>query len=562
MKFLKPIFLVAITLFFFGSCQKELTYENGISLGTLKKSNVSGQCLPATIVGIFKKDSVLTNLNYVDVQVDVTIAGTFDINTDTVNGYSFHKTGNVGSGTNTIRLYPSGKPLAVGTNTFTVTYGASTCSFDITVVSATTGAAIFTLGGAPGNCTTFAPAGTYAVGTALTAGNSVSFDVLVATAGTWSITTAANTSGFSFSGSGVFTNTGTQTVTLTGSGNPTTPGPNSFTPTAGASTCSFIINVTGTTPAQYSLTGGPAPGVCTGAIVSGTYVSGTALNVGDTVVLAVNVTGLGYYQITTNTANNISFSKTGQFTQLGPQTVTLTGTGNPNNTAVTSASFTASGVGVATASCIFTVNLTLPAGPPNTDYIPQTAGTNWSDRLVGGTAADTIFTLVTPRTTVQGTPAQTYQVFTFTDNTGTYDSTYHRKGAGKYYEYIYGSLGLDNPINKEVMLLDSTLAALSTWTINLGPNSAGGGTVLILNVKVNAQIMQKGASATIAGTTYNNIIKVTFTYLVNIGAGDTAIAAEDFWYAKGKGLVYDKQYDLPLPSTTIVERETTRAQVY
>ena len=116
-----------IVLMVFSACQKELSYDNGgISVGTLK-SAVTGDCLPSTIYGVYTKDSVLNSNNYVDVQVDVSIAGTFAIKSDTVNGYSFYKTGNVGNGLNTIRLYASGKPLAGGMNTFTITYGTSMC---------------------------------------------------------------------------------------------------------------------------------------------------------------------------------------------------------------------------------------------------------------------------------------------------------------------------------------------------------------------------------------------------------------------------------------------------
>ena len=43
---------------------------------------------PAIINGIFKVDSVLTADNYVDVQIEVSVGGSFNIKSDSINGYS------------------------------------------------------------------------------------------------------------------------------------------------------------------------------------------------------------------------------------------------------------------------------------------------------------------------------------------------------------------------------------------------------------------------------------------------------------------------------------------
>ena len=108
MKIFKSAILITITILAFFSCQKEINFDNnGVSVGLLKK-DVSGDCLPVIVNGNFKKDSVLTNANYVDVQVTVSTPGTFDIRSDTVNGYAFSKAGSVVFGINIIRLYASG----------------------------------------------------------------------------------------------------------------------------------------------------------------------------------------------------------------------------------------------------------------------------------------------------------------------------------------------------------------------------------------------------------------------------------------------------------------------
>ncbi len=79
-----------------------------------------------------------------------------------------------------------------------------------------------------------------------------------------------------------------------------------------------------------------APGSCTAPVVSGTYTVGTALSSSNTIEIDVNVTTAGTYNITTSSANGISFSGSGVFATTGAQTITLQGTGTPA-TATTSA---------------------------------------------------------------------------------------------------------------------------------------------------------------------------------------------------------------------------------
>ncbi|MGH2563834.1 MAG: hypothetical protein ACRDE5_04945, partial [Ginsengibacter sp.] len=49
----------------------------------------------------------------------------------------------------------------------------------------------------------------------------------------------------------------------------------------------------------------------------------------NTITIAVNVTTKGTYAITTNVANGVQFSAAGNFTVMGPQNITLKGTGIP-----------------------------------------------------------------------------------------------------------------------------------------------------------------------------------------------------------------------------------------
>ncbi len=309
------------------ACQKN-DDPGGQSTGKLL-SAITGDCTPVTVNGIFKVDSVLTADNYVDVQMDVTIGGSFTIKSDSINGYSFKKTGTVSTGVNTIRLYASGKPVATGTNTFTIIYGGTACNFTITVFGAGGGfgTALYTLGGSPGNCSVSAITGNYIVGQAMAPANKVEMTVNVSSIGTYNIT-GTTINGVTFSGSGVFTNPGIQNIFLSASGTPAAQGVVNYPVTNGATNCNFSITYnTVITSATFALSG--SPGNCTAAVVNGTYTAGTALTASNTAVIYVNVTSPGIYNITTTTVNGISFSASGTFNITGPQQVTLNGTGTP-----------------------------------------------------------------------------------------------------------------------------------------------------------------------------------------------------------------------------------------
>ena len=318
--------IFALTLFL-TACQKN-DDPNGQSTGKLL-SAISGNCTPVTVNDIFKVDSVLTSDNYVDVQVDVKFGGSFTIKSDSINGYSFKKTGTAGIGVNTIRLYASGKPLATGTNTFTIIYGVTSCNFSITVFGAGGGfgTALYTLGGSPGNCSVSSITGNYIVGQAMTAANKVEMTVNVSSIGSYNIATTP-INGITFSNSGVFLNPGIQNIFLTASGTPNASGAFNYPVTNGATNCNFSITCnTVITTATYSLSG--SPGNCTAATINGTYTAGTPLTASNTAVINVNVTSPGIYNISTTTVNGIIFSASGTFNITGPQLVTLNGSGTP-----------------------------------------------------------------------------------------------------------------------------------------------------------------------------------------------------------------------------------------
>ena len=241
MKYFRLFFLLVGVSFFISSCQKELSYEAGLGKGTLKK-DATGECLPFNVNGSYKTDSLLKpTINYVDIQVSVSEPGSYSIKTDSINGYTFYAAGVFTvQGLNTVRLVGSGKPLAAGSDMFTVKFDTSVCQFNVTVTGAGGGGGgsnMFTFE-CPANPTFF---GNYQAGTS-TAGDSVKINVTSSSGGSYSITTTTS-NGVTFAGSGVLpASSNLQSVTLFATGTPTAGGNFTYTLTSSSttSTCTFI----------------------------------------------------------------------------------------------------------------------------------------------------------------------------------------------------------------------------------------------------------------------------------------------------------------------------------
>ena len=115
------------------NCTFSVTVSSA-AVGTLGGSGSA--CAPFTINGTYTAGTALVSSNTVQVQINVTTAGTYSISTNTVNGYSFSASGTASTGMQTIMLNGTGTPTASGSNTFTVTFGTSTCTFTVTVAAA------------------------------------------------------------------------------------------------------------------------------------------------------------------------------------------------------------------------------------------------------------------------------------------------------------------------------------------------------------------------------------------------------------------------------------------
>jgi hypothetical protein len=301
---------------------------------------------------------------------------------------------------------------------------------------------------------------------------------------------------------------------------------------------------------QKSLTGD-----CLPVTVNGFYKVDSVLTNENYVDVKVDVSAEGTFNVKSDTLNGYSFSKTGSV-GIGTNTIRLYASGK----AVTAGNniFT---IKYGASVCSFMIIVSGGTTPTsNLDYIPQTSYSNWSVRTVGGAPDDTSYVHVLPNPIVLN--GNTYKIFE-TVNSINYpgvhlDSFYYRKSGSKYYHIYDDNYYFDGGFNTEGLILDSALAVGANWIILLG-NDTWGGQPAIGSIK--ATILAKGVTATIAGNSYNNIIKVEYIFRHNIsGAGDVDYDRWELWFAKGIGEIYAK-YNL-IPLTTISEEEVTRTQVY
>ena len=92
----------------------------------------AGVCEPATIQGEYVKDMDMTEANFVEVQVTVAKAGSWEITSNEVNGVQFSGSGNFSEpGVHTVNLLATGTPVEAGEFSYNLKYGNSQCSFSV-----------------------------------------------------------------------------------------------------------------------------------------------------------------------------------------------------------------------------------------------------------------------------------------------------------------------------------------------------------------------------------------------------------------------------------------------
>ena len=436
---------------------------------------------------------------------------------------------------------------------FFVTLAITACQKELSFegVITSNSMAVGTLKSSAGDCLPQSISGTYTKDSVLKTSNAIQVSADIFIKGTYQIK-SDTIAGFHFSATGTFTNTGVQVITLAGSGTPTSTGIKTFTIKFDTSICIINVNVIAGMPpnAVFSFIN------CAGTTFGpGTYTAGVPVGPTHTVTLNVSVTTPGPYTINVPAVNGVSFSGSGTFTTAGNTSVTLTASGTPTAASPPAYSYT---VTSGASSCTFACTVAAAPTPPNLDYVPQTSFSNWSSRLDGGTPADTTYIQVSGNSRTFG--PNSYKIFEIKDMGTPTDSLFNRKNGGLYYQYIDGDLGvLQNPINQEYMLLDSNRAVNYTWTKNFGPNVAMG--FPLTNIRIDAEIIGKGETQTVASIVYTNVIRVKYKYTATVFlVGDVPVAEEERWYARGIGIIRSSIMNLINPATIV--NETTRAQVY
>ena len=304
------VLMILLSLFVF-SCQKEVDWKIGsrVSIGSLQ-DDATGNCLGSVVSGTYKKDTVLTSGNFVNVNVFVDSIGSFTIHTDTVNGYYFRAIGAFSAGgPQVVKLVGGGKPITTGTNTFFVKYNGTVCQFSVSVTAGGSGGgggtSAYTI-----DCSNADVNGTYQAATSMTPSNNVVLDVNVTAVGSWNLT-SATVNGISFSGSGNFAATGAQQITLTATGTPTAAGNINITVNNGGSNCSFPVTFTAATAVDWKFTEGSTTyqGVTDNAQLQSNIVSVfgyTGSNTDDNIIIALADLGGGINANETYNTNSLT----------------------------------------------------------------------------------------------------------------------------------------------------------------------------------------------------------------------------------------------------------------
>nr|WP_297169093.1 hypothetical protein [uncultured Dysgonomonas sp.] len=184
--------------------------------GKLGKAVFDFDCSAIEVQGTYVEKKELNSSNALKIIVTVTKPGEYSIAGTTTNGYYFSTSGTfLTAGVFTVYVQGQGTPLNIGEDVVSILKnGEDANCANLVKVNVLSAIAIYSL-----NCSSIVVNGDYAKGVGLTAANTITLNVNVSQAGSYSITTPL-TNGVIFSASGNFT-PGIQLVTLRGTGIPT-----------------------------------------------------------------------------------------------------------------------------------------------------------------------------------------------------------------------------------------------------------------------------------------------------------------------------------------------------
>ncbi|HVV06327.1 MAG TPA: hypothetical protein VHC96_18980 [Puia sp.] len=124
--------LLSSTLVFFASCKKEPPTSNGNATGYI--TSIDSGCSPSRTHGIWYNGVAGADSNYLEVTLNITAPGKYNISTSSQNGVSFSGSGSINEiGLYTVRLKASGTFNQFGPTSFPLRFDSSGCNFIVYV---------------------------------------------------------------------------------------------------------------------------------------------------------------------------------------------------------------------------------------------------------------------------------------------------------------------------------------------------------------------------------------------------------------------------------------------
>lgn len=185
-------------------------------------------------------------------------------------------------------------------------------------------------------------------------------------------------------------------------------------------------------------------------------------------------------------------------------------------------------------------------GSADGDYLPTTVNSTWVydyvEDMAGNPSGPTIDTvLVTAMASNSTYAGKQYRDFEMADGNGITYNGFYRKSGTDYFQYFDNGATSNSfaDLNGELTLLKQANAVGAKWTSNLVTNGSA------YKVRVDSKITEKNVTATVAGTSFSNVIKVSNEYYIELpGAGFKLAYTDNCWYAKGIGLIYNNLKDV------------------
>lgn len=126
--------LLLATAVFFAACKKDHHGDGGTPSARGSLQNAEGSCLPGTLHGKWTVGLAPGDSNFVDITVHVTQPGTYNIQSDSVNGVRFRDSGMfTATGDQVVHLRPAGYFDTAKLTSYNISFDNSACGFVVRV---------------------------------------------------------------------------------------------------------------------------------------------------------------------------------------------------------------------------------------------------------------------------------------------------------------------------------------------------------------------------------------------------------------------------------------------